>query len=321
MTQQVDLKGSGFAAVSSTPTADKKYAVKKVVVGPDGRPQVVTVDVRTGQTLSDTSGYSMYQNNLWQQPQQEPQSVAENIVKQEAAPPPVNQQINQEGQHGDVPQGTGMGRSQGNSFGYIDKPAGIGALSMAPGMIGMAGKGINAAINANNMLAVNAAQDAMDMPESSGWGNIRDVLKDNKGQVGNYNVNNRTYSVGMEAIDPKTGATNLTPGEAVNRAAWTGTELRPATEQENKQHKTDNESRKGNKFQGLIDRTKSFIDSLFEDDAPSAPASSERTESRGFVNSYDIHESNGRGEISGEGGVDSFGGPDGGDPASDDRLD
>jgi len=269
MTQEVNTKPvGGFAAIQPSRPGGQ-YAIKRVIIGPDGRPRVVTVDARTGQQLENTNGYTVAENNtVWQPPQQEqaqPQTptVADTVVQKSLPEPPPDPKRINEGGRDTAPAELGQGRSPANAFGYIDKPGIVKAASFAPGMIGMAGKAINAGINVNNTFAADAARDMMDVPQMSAFEKALGAFRDNQGQVGDYQVGDETYSVGMEALNPKTGVTNLTPDEAAKRAFANKVTLTPSTKAQVKQHKQENESLKGNRFQGLIDKTRSFIDSLF----------------------------------------------------------
>lgn len=188
-------------------------------------------------------------------------------------------------------------RDQSNNYGYYDKPGWMGFTSMAPGMLGLAGKAVNAATNLNNVESVKAAQRTMAVPEIGPMGTAKGVVKDNKGFVGDYSINNQNYSVGLEAVDP-VGRTTLTPNEARTRGLLTGG-ITPTPKAEVKQ------ARKGfaqefpdAKPKGILGNAMNsigdFLGSFFGDDdadgfpdAPDSPEGARYGDRGGFASDAD----------------------------------
>ncbi len=319
----INVPESGFAAVNSQRNGGP-YAIRKVIIGPNGQPMTVIVDARTGQQLSSMNGFTLMENNyvnpnsLQTNPAEPPkETTAQETIQQDIKPPEPQKFPTRGEQPTGIINGDNFPRSETNNYGYIDKPGIVKAASFAPGALGLAGKAINLGINTNNAVATNAARDAMDVPQNTGFGFAKDVVKDNKGQVGSYNINNRTYSVGTEAISP-TGVTNLTPNEARVRGKTLPGGITPATQEQVKTQNAKASKNREGPVQKMLADARNFFSSLF-DDTPSG-GSSKSTQTGGFINTKDTHRSDQEGNISGEGGIDSYGGPDGGDPASDDRL-
>jgi len=163
-------------------------------------------------------------------------------------------------------QGTGFTggnyhRDPSNNFGYFDKPTGMGMLSNLPGALGLAGKGINATINANNVGAVDAARGMMGIEGLSNKDVLSGIAKDRQGFVANVDITNQAgktnpYSVSLEAMTPS-GKTALTPDEARKRSF--------ANPENIELSKNQNESKKG-LFSGIRSMASSIFSSLFDDD-------------------------------------------------------
>lgn len=109
-----------------------------------------------------------------------------------------------------------------DNYGYIDKPGWMGpAAAVAPGMVGAGLKVANAAINTNNVAAVNQGRQAIGLEPTGFVDTVKGVMKDNQGQVGDIALGGEEYSVGFEAMSPA-GNTNLTPQEARMRQELVG---------------------------------------------------------------------------------------------------
>lgn len=116
----------------------------------------------------------------------------------------------------------GQVRNEANNYGYIDKPGIVGLLGMAPGMLGVVGKGINAAIGLNNVAAKDIARGVIGIDQVGPGAIAKGLLgKDEQGKVADVTIGKNQYSVGLEALDDK-GKTTLTPNEARTRAGWLG---------------------------------------------------------------------------------------------------
>lgn len=171
-------------------------------------------------------------------------------------------------------------RTQANNFGYIDKPSWAGFASALPGPLGLAGKVGNAAINASNMEAVSTAKQTMGVEDTSPMGKIKDTIRDNKGFVGDYSINNQNYAVGLEAVDP-TGRTTLTPDEARNRGLTLGGIKATAADEAKAQRKQFAQDFPEAKPRGLLGNTmnslKDFLGSIFDSDEDGYPDAPEKS--------------------------------------------
>jgi len=163
-------------------------------------------------------------------------------------------------------QGTGFTggnyhRDPSNNFGYFDKPTGMGFASNLPGALGIAGKGINAVVNANNVGAINAARGMMGIDGLTTRDVLSGIAKDRQGFVANVDITNQagkigSYSVSLEAMTPS-GKTALTPDEARKRSAANHANIALSAKQD--------ESKKGI-FSGIKSMAKNIFDSMFGDD-------------------------------------------------------
>lgn len=153
------------------------------------------------------------------------QSEVENGTAQlpQAEQQKFNEIFRPEGGDHQAPQGGSVAgpRSMSNNFGYAAKPGFMGVMGMMPGPVGMVGKLGSLAMNVNNRQAVQDARQVLGLSEKNNFGSF---LSDNKGLVGNVNIQNpvnpdmnETVPVGFEASD-KVGRTMMTPNEARNRA-------------------------------------------------------------------------------------------------------
>jgi hypothetical protein len=217
-------------AINNVPSPTEKMARRVLQKQPDGTTKIVMVDANTGVPLSNTNGYTIedqgsYIQNL--------DNLGLNPKKDNTPPKPTTAQkvINPNsfggngmrgadgGVGGDTAAGRAMARNASNNFGYYSKPDVMSYASYAPGMIGLAAKAANLGVNLNNMNAVQDARAMMGLaPNQSFMDNAGAALNGNQGQVANVNIGDNSYHVGFEALSP-TGQTNLTPAEAVTRAA------------------------------------------------------------------------------------------------------
>jgi len=129
--------------------------------------------------------------------------------------------------------GTGGGRTVGNNFGISPDWARTlaGAVSMAPGPLGLAGTVANAGLGLNNVAGVDAARKMLGMPGLSTAQALGTVagMNDygNQGFIGDTRIGAKNYGVSTGGYVNNggfagtglgaTGRTTLTPMEAVNR--------------------------------------------------------------------------------------------------------
>ncbi len=165
----------------------------------------------------------------------------------------------------DPDQGLGTStrtRDMTNNFGYINKPGWMGATAALPGALGLGAKAVNVGMNVNNQQAVADARETLGLPEQSTFDQAKGFVKDNKGLVGNVEINKQNYPVGFEAEDP-TGRTTLTPNEARTRSLTLGgmTEVAPPAQEK---------SKVGSFFDNLFDEASNTLQDIFKDDTPTA---------------------------------------------------
>lgn len=262
---------SGFMAIQPPRIPQGPVAKRQIVRGPDGTPQVVLIDLATGQPVTDPTGYGILESGSYfdestlqaQQP-----STNKNDTKQQGSI--AQEVIRSTGEGGS--RGTGsepgsgnFGRHQGSNFGYANKPGALGLAGALPGMLGLVGKAVNAGINANNVAAVNAARQSMGLEPVGIGGAIKGTLKDNKGQIGDFDLGTGMATpVGLEALSPD-GMTNMTPQEAARRAAANQAQITQATPEAIQAR--DDAFRAEFAKPGLMDRISgvatSFLDSMF----------------------------------------------------------
>lgn len=235
-------------------------AIQRMVRGPDGKMKSVYFDSTTGQQLSDNlNGYPVtdgYTSNLRELGLDPLQSSTPEVDK------PISSQVIEDvfpSKKTDHEPGdrNGLGRKADvtNNFGYISKPGWMDYASFAPGMIGMAAKGANLGVNANNVSATNEAREMLGLDDLGAKDTIKGLARGTKGQVADVGINNQNYSVGFEAMTPD-DRTNLTPNEALTRANLLG----GLTEEPNPAKKDTG------LFSGIFDEAQSFFDSIFSDE-------------------------------------------------------
>lgn len=267
----VDAVTSGFAAIAPKPPAGP-LARRKLVKQPDGTTTVVFIDNNTGQELTSLDGYSVIESGnyldldtLGLDPlsgETEEESTAQKTIKGVSEFKGSGSDRDPESARNGP---TGGSRDPSNNFGYFDKPGVIGLAGALPGALGLAGKAVNAGINANNMMAAESARGMMGVPGQSFLEKARGVVKDNKGQVANVNLNNQQYSVGLEALSP-TGQTNLTPNEARVRGLTLPGGIAISTPAEVKANEAafaDEFGKKQGVFSRVASAATSFIDDIF----------------------------------------------------------
>lgn len=266
---------SGFDAIQP-PGVSAPYARRKIIKGPDGTPQVVLVDMQ-GNTITDPSGYGIVESGNYMDPASLPGSATPVETKDEDKEPSAAREVIRStarsgAQDGDSSPGSGnFGRSPANNFGYVDKPGFMGLAGLAPGPIGLAGKAVNAGINANNVAAVNSARGMMGLEGVGIGGAIKGTVKDNKGQVADVTFGDSQYAtpVGLEAMSPE-GMTNMTPAEAAARARAVGSIQMATPEQIAARDEAFNaEFAKPGLIGRMTNVATSFLDNMFGVSTPS----------------------------------------------------
>lgn len=205
----------------------KKYATKKIVKGPDGRPQVVFVDPKTGKTINNPKGYTVIESSNVIDPalnaQSSPVTTSKGQTLQSTDPNETSMTDEVRGiqrVRGENPNITAAksSQSQDQNMGYVSKPAGMGLLGFLPGPLGLAATLGNVGINASNTDKVNDQREALGFTENSLGKNVLGAVSDQKGYIGDQSTidqsgANRTTPVSFESEDP-VGRTTLTPNEA-----------------------------------------------------------------------------------------------------------
>lgn len=284
------------------------FAIRTLERRPDGTMGVVYKDASTGRVITNLSGYQVIDpSNSEQSLEDLGLDLNEDDNKNtETTADQVKDTVerydgNKGGQRAEN-GGSGYSRNQGNNFGYVDKPAGLGLVSqLAPGafgtMLGLVDKGINV----NNTMAVNAARESMGVPGLGLGGAVKGALTGPKnGYVGDVRIGDNQYSVGFEAQD-KFGRTSMTPDEARTRGLLAG-DISLATKDQVKDDvksfKETYGTTKGNTIAGalagniseMVGNVKGFFSNLFGDDQvsnemagafPSAPSGSTAKTTKG----------------------------------------
>ena len=213
---------TGIASTGQTPQPVKS-AHRMLQRQPDGSLKSVLIDDNTGQPVSNPAGYNVTDGFF-----SDLSSLGLNPTNGVGATPSTGANMQQTAAQKVINPNTGNGqdhessdragtraatRDASNNYGFMDKPTAISVAGMLPGAIGLAGKAVNAGINANNLAATNAARTELGLPDTTGMAAAKSVVSDNKGQVANIAIGPQNYSVGLTAMSP-TGMTNMTPDEA-----------------------------------------------------------------------------------------------------------
>jgi len=254
----------------------KPRAIQQLVRGPNGVMQMVYVDPTTGRQVSNPTGYNVTQNNDMNLNFIDPlKDETPKPKEKEIVSPQIEQQPRVGSDHVVDPRDNQIDpRDVTNNFGYTHKPGWVSLTSALPGMLGIAGKAVNAGFNANNMTAANEARKMMGIPEFSGWESVKGVVKNNQGQVADVKIGQTPYSVGFEALSP-TGATNLTPDEANKRANITNQDINLLSQDEvdakNKKFEDSFPEASGGLLSGLRNDISSFFDHIFGGSSDKTP--------------------------------------------------
>lgn len=202
-------------------------AIRRLIRGEDGVVKVALVDLNTLQDVTDPTGYTILEpdNGVIEDiPLAQHPKTAQAVAGPDEIPPTAKTIADIRGggrmDAGDAATGMkGPDRDSPNNFGYRDKPTGLGLASALPGPLGMAGKAVNAAINANNLIASNSARSYLGLPERSTFANVKGVVSD----VGNVvsekaNIGGEDYQIGFGGVSEDGKTTQLTPDEARTRS-------------------------------------------------------------------------------------------------------
>lgn len=278
--------------------ATQKIAVRRIKRGSDGQIKVVYVDAQTQQELTSLVGYTINsQNELAKEDfphgLQSMLDMPHGLSAIEGFPltptlPGMEQTdtstsgtgfLNTEewlrnlnGRDADTYTDTGD-RTQANNFGYIDKPGFLSVASGLPGIPGLIGKGVNAAINANNVAAVNAAREALGLPEQSTKEALKGVVQDNKGVVAEVTIGKQQVPIGLEATTPS-GRTTMTPAEALSRARANNVGIEEATEEAIAEAEAKFAEEYGKQTQGFFGNLKDIVKDVIDEKGPLADVKS-----------------------------------------------
>ena len=271
------------------PETPPRLPVTKTVIGQNGQVQQIQVDPVTGQEINLTgSGYDAINNggsywspNIYNQDEEDGHD--EDTTAQQVINPDDGYQRERASDPRDRMTKSQMSGPT-NNFGYIDKPGWMGYMSNLPGMPGLIGKGVNAAVNTNNAIAMNKARDLMDIDPMGPGQMLGQIAKDKKGQVANVNIGNENYNVGFEALSPA-GQTNLTPQEAQTRAGFMNTNVAENSQafakQDAREFQRQQQPQNKGFFSGIKDSISGFVDSLF-----GGKPEARETNARGFYDGY-----------------------------------
>lgn len=275
--------------------ATQKIAVRRIKRGSDGQIKVVYVDAQTQQELTSLVGYTVNtQNELAKE--DFPHGLQSMLdmphglsaigltptlpsTEQPSQLTPNTGFLNDEewlrklgGRDPDTYTDAGD-RTQANNFGYIDKPGFLSIASSLPGIPGLIGKGVNAAINANNVAAVNAAREALGLPEQSAKEALKGVVQDNKGVVAEVTIGKQQVPIGLEATTPS-GRTTMTPAEALSRARANDVAIQEATEEAKEEAEAKFAEEYGKQTQGFLGNLKDIVKDVIDEKGPLADVKS-----------------------------------------------
>lgn len=274
--------------------ATQKIAVRRIKRGSDGQIKVVYVDAQTQQELTSLIGYTINsQNELAKE--DFPHGLQSMLDMPHGLNAiggfPLTPTLPGMGQTNTTTSGTGFlnteewlrnlngrdadtytdtgDRTQANNFGYIDKPGFLSIASGLPGIPGLIGKGVNAAINANNVAAVNAAREALGLPEQSTKDTLKGIVQDNKGVVAEVTIGKQQVPIGLEATTPS-GRTTMTPAEALSRARANNVGIEEATEEATAEAEAKFAEEYGKQTQGFLGNLKDIVKDVIDEKGPLA---------------------------------------------------
>jgi len=282
----------------------QKFAIKKLERLPNGQMGTSFVDAKTGQPITDTTGYNIIKSSTFLDLEEmglDPirpkegddvgsetaKEVIDDVVVDDTTPAAAeaNNFLTYNQGYDEPQESTFENPTPANNFGYVDKPGFMSAASHLPGGMGTVGKAVNAGINMNNAVASDRARDfiGLDRDDGSPFGFLGDMIQDREGYIDDVTYQDgmgrdRVTPVGFEAED-KYGRTTLTPTEARQRNLTSGLSL--ATKDQTKaaiQSAKANPDIKGNNW-GLLSAVADFFTGSGRDlpddyfpDAPAAPA-------------------------------------------------
>jgi len=275
--------------------ATQKKAVRKITRGPDGKIKTIYVDAQTKQELTSLIGYTVNsQNELatedFPHGLNSMLDMPHGLNAIEGFPltpflPGISDRDTQgsssgslsdmewlnprNGRDPDSSALTSEDRTPANNFGYVNKPGFLSLASALPGIPGIIGKGINAAVNANNVAAINAARETLGLPEQSTKEALRGIVQDNKGVVAEATIGNQQVAIGLEATTPS-GRTTMTPQEALARAEANDVEIQEATPEAKEAAEAKFAEEYGKQAQGFLGNLKDIVKDVTEAKSPLA---------------------------------------------------
>lgn len=283
-------------------------AVRRVVRGPNGQPKVIFADPSTNEQISNAYGYNVLDSqtmslkDLGLDPIAKPESVGFNTVSEKVIENTVKPTTELDASKWNGPEtnagGLGGGRNASNNFGYIDKPDVMSLAGALPGMLGLAGKAANAAVNMSNVAAVNEARSMLGLTPVEGLGFGKGVMSNNKGMVADVSIGKNQYGVSLAAMTPE-GRTALTPTEARSRAAVMSEPIEELTPEQSKAVKDEFSRSEYGKadtglFSGFANVAKGLVESLFGEPAAASNAN------MGFPDAPDAPSQNNGADYSGQ---------------------
>lgn len=213
------------------------FAKRTVVKGEGGKPHVMFVDTQTQEPIpyDQIENYDLIEHGDDLDIPEHKKKAQGGDEDSEIVPSKTDPRIWDGGTY-DHDSSPWAPLTREDNYGYINKPALVSLLARAPGTLGLFGKAINVAINANNISAINAARRDLGLPLTSAPELAKGLLSDRQGHVADIVVGEKQYAIGLEELT-KEGRTTLTPREAQNRmtiAELQNKEARIATPQETK---------------------------------------------------------------------------------------
>lgn len=212
-----------------------------------GNPRVVFVDSQTGNEVTNTDGYRLLEHGTgfeqfddYYNPDQDQNETEINTDKDQTEDLAKwfeeNRHLWLNGRDEVNTQGEPVERSLENNFGFNSKPGWMSILSMVPGFIGLAGKGINVAMNVSNMAAIQAARQFFGLEPLSPMEMARGAVKGTDGYVGDVEIGGEQVGIGLDqGTKSPAGRHTITPQQATQRAEEIGSQITPVSKEQQEQ--------------------------------------------------------------------------------------
>lgn len=252
----------------------KKYATKKIIKGPDGKPQVIYVDSKTQQPIKNPKGYTIIESSNVIDPSLNQQRSAVTTTKGQTVQDPskdetsLTNEIRGVSEHrGENPNITAAKQTGNQNQGYINKPMGTSLLGFLPQPFGLAATAANLGVNASNTKAVNDQREVLGFADNPTMKDLGSTVFDQHGYIGDQATIDktgvqRTTPVSFEAED-SVGRTTLTPNEARMREQLNPEQFSEATVAAKQNAQTKFQQENPGWMSSLANSAKSMFSGIF----------------------------------------------------------